>query len=121
MQGPWKENFPSSAIACIAETQGCLNSIRFLETGYVGGRQIHGTFLDAHYITATNIQGTQKGIIILTTTHVNPIGAGCDGPSERKLPKLEARPSQESLHNCLPPSIPYGSKDPSDKVPLESL
>ena len=36
----------------------------------VGGCQNYGPFLDPYYSTAPNIQGTEKGIIILTTTHV---------------------------------------------------
>ena len=38
---------------------------------YIGGCQNYGPFLGPYYNTAPNIQGTQKGIIILTTTHIN--------------------------------------------------
>ena len=37
---------------------------------HVGGCQNNGPFLDPYYNTAPSIQGTQKGTIILTTTHV---------------------------------------------------
>ena len=37
----------------------------------MGGCQNYGPFLDPYYTTAPNIQGTQKGIIILTTTHMS--------------------------------------------------
>ena len=36
----------------------------------MGGCQNYGPFLDPYYNTAPNIYGTQKGTIILTTTHV---------------------------------------------------
>ena len=38
--------------------------------GYLGGCQKYGPFLGSYYNTAPNIQGTQQGIIILTTTHL---------------------------------------------------
>ena len=37
---------------------------------YMGGCQNYGPFVDPYYNTAPNIQGTQKGTIILTTTHI---------------------------------------------------
>ena len=37
---------------------------------YMGGCQNYGLLLDPYYNTAPNIQGTQKGTIILTTTHI---------------------------------------------------
>ena len=37
---------------------------------YMGGCQNYGPFLDPYYNTAPNIWGTQKGTIILTTTHL---------------------------------------------------
>ena len=37
----------------------------------MGGCQSYGPFLDPYYNTAANIQGTQKGTKILTTTHMN--------------------------------------------------
>ena len=37
---------------------------------HMGGCQNYGPFLDPYYNTAPNIQGTQKGTIILTTTHI---------------------------------------------------
>ena len=40
----------------------------------MGGCQNYGPFLDPHYTTAPNIQGTQKGTIISTTTHVEILG-----------------------------------------------
>ena len=36
----------------------------------VGDCQNFGPFLDPYYNTAPNIEGTQKGAIILTTTHM---------------------------------------------------
>ena len=39
---------------------------------HVDGCQNHGPFLDPYYSTAPNIQGTQKGITSLTSTHVPP-------------------------------------------------
>ena len=36
----------------------------------MGGCQNYGPFLDPYYNTAPNISGTQKGTIILTTTHI---------------------------------------------------
>ena len=41
-----------------------------LEGSHMGGCQNDGPFLDPYYNTAPNIQGTQKGTIILTTTHI---------------------------------------------------
>ena len=38
---------------------------------YMGGCQNYGPFLGPYYNTAPNIYGTQKGTIILTTTHIN--------------------------------------------------
>ena len=38
--------------------------------GDMGGCQNYGPFLDPYYNTAPNIWGTQKGTIILTTTHM---------------------------------------------------
>ena len=38
--------------------------------GYMGGCQNYGSFLGPYCNTAPNIQGTQKGSIILTTTHM---------------------------------------------------
>ena len=38
--------------------------------GYMGGCQNYGPFLDLYYNTAPNMRGTQKGTIILTTTHI---------------------------------------------------
>ena len=35
----------------------------------MGGCQNYGPFLDPYYNTAPDIQGTQEGAIILTTTH----------------------------------------------------
>ena len=43
-----------------------------LDRVYLGGDQNYGPFLDPQYTTAPNIQGTQKGTIILTTTHFGP-------------------------------------------------
>ena len=40
----------------------------------MGDCQNYGPFLDPYYNTAPNIQGTQKGTISLTTTHI-----GVDG------------------------------------------
>ena len=37
---------------------------------YMGGCQNYGPFLGPYYTTAPNIQGTQKGTIILTTIHI---------------------------------------------------
>ena len=37
---------------------------------YMGGCQNYGPFLGPYYSTAPNIQGTQKGTMILTTTHI---------------------------------------------------
>ena len=39
----------------------------------MGGCQNYGPFLDPYYNTAPNIKGTQKGTIILTTTHVRKL------------------------------------------------
>ena len=39
-------------------------------TSYMGGCQNYGPFLGPRDNTAPNIQGTQKGTIILTTTHM---------------------------------------------------
>ena len=41
----------------------------------MGGCQNYGPFLGPYSNTAPNIQGTQKGAIILTTTHI----ASCSG------------------------------------------
>ena len=38
--------------------------------GFMGGCQNYDPFLDPYYNTAPNIQDTQKGTIILTTTHM---------------------------------------------------
>ena len=40
-----------------------------MHRGYTGGCQNYGLFLNPYYTTAPNTQGTQKGTIILTTTH----------------------------------------------------
>ena len=45
--------------------------------GYMGGCQNYGPFLDPYYNTAPNIQGTQKGTIILTSTHMRCGYLGC--------------------------------------------
>ena len=37
---------------------------------YMGGCQNYGPFLGPYYNTAPDISGTQKGTIILTTTHM---------------------------------------------------
>ena len=37
---------------------------------HMGGCQNYGPFLGPYYNTAPNIYGTQKGTIILTTTHM---------------------------------------------------
>ena len=37
---------------------------------HMGGCQNQGPFLGPYYNTAPIIQGTQKGTIILTTTHI---------------------------------------------------
>ena len=36
----------------------------------MGGCQNYGPFLGPYYSTAPNIEGTQKGAIILTSTHI---------------------------------------------------
>ena len=36
----------------------------------MGGCQNHGPFLDPYSSAAPHVQGTQKGTIILTTTHI---------------------------------------------------
>ena len=36
----------------------------------MGGCQNYGPFLDPYYNKALNTKGTQKGTIILTTTHI---------------------------------------------------
>ena len=81
----------------LAPLLGCVNYVPgiFTEEGldlthivpvYMGGCQNHGPFLDPYYNTAPNIWGTQKGTIILTTTHMGGevscidyqgLGAGC--------------------------------------------
>ena len=38
--------------------------------GYMGGCPNYGPFSDPYHSTAPNIEGTQKGTIILTTTHI---------------------------------------------------
>ena len=49
----------------------CRNTCRSqVHTMDVGGCRHSGPFSDLFYNTAPNIQGTQKGTIILTTTHV---------------------------------------------------
>ena len=40
----------------------------------MGGCQKYGPFLGPYYNTAPNIQGTQRGTIILTTTHMFLVG-----------------------------------------------
>ena len=45
----------------------------------MGGCQNCGPFLDPYYNTAPNIQGTQKGTIILTTTHMFGLRVGAGG------------------------------------------
>ena len=38
--------------------------------GYMGGCQNYGPFFGPYYNTAPNIQGNQKGAIIVGTTHI---------------------------------------------------
>ena len=44
--------------------------INFLGEGYMGGSQNYGPFLGTLDIRGRIIIGTQKGTIILTTTHI---------------------------------------------------
>ena len=44
----------------------------------MGGCQNYGPYVDPHYNTAPNIEGTQKGTIILTITHMG-LGLGFIG------------------------------------------
>ena len=47
---------------------------------YKDGCQNYSPFLDPYYNTAPNMQGTQRGIITLTTTHIDiPEGAYTGG------------------------------------------
>ena len=39
---------------------------------HMGGCQNYGPFLGPYYKTAPIISGTQKGTLILTTTHISP-------------------------------------------------
>ena len=51
----------------------------------MGGCQNYGPFLDPHYNRAPNISGTQKGTIILTTTHISlPEPPGSPGLSRSR-------------------------------------
>ena len=77
----------------------------------MGGCQNYGPFLVPYYNTAPNIQGTQKGIIILTTTHVRlgdaPVSAslaredGC--PRSSSTPSVTSESSEQlcSLHGPI--------------------
>ena len=56
----------------------------------MGGCQNYGPLLDPYDNTAPNIQGTQKGTIILTTTHIT-IGLGAEIFASFKSDSVETK------------------------------
>ena len=68
---PWRSNAgtASQPESGCTEHQPGMCQIRSLR--HMGGCQNYGPFSDPYYNTAPNVDGTQKGTIILTTTHVS--------------------------------------------------
>ena len=78
------------------------------------GRQKYGRFLGPEYTTAPSIQGTQKGTIVLTTTHISQLRAfGSSG--------LAMRAQQTRLSRMCSASDHGFPKTPSPGSPLMKL
>ena len=66
-----RSRFPQSAIwAPVTPSAGFLYHARGTVHCYMGGCQYYGPFLGTLNIRGRTIMGTQKGTIILTTTHI---------------------------------------------------
>ena len=67
----------------------------------MSGYQNYDLFLDLYYNMAPNISGTQKGTIILTTTHILHATAACWHKTPKMRFALAVIPSPFEINNKL--------------------